>query len=120
MQATFLSYIALVIPIVAVLLGASLGNETFDVIDLAGAGSSSWESTSRRPGGRRPSPERRWVRESPTRIPSIRQRERPEPPHFVPVLGRPRPAFLASVQNSSSLTPRLRPAPSRNENTNAC
>jgi len=38
MQATFLSYIALVIPIVAVLLGASLGNETFDVIDLAGAG----------------------------------------------------------------------------------
>src|SRR5438445_8768251 len=38
MQATFLSYIALVIPIVAVVLGASLGNETFDVIDLAGAG----------------------------------------------------------------------------------
>src|SRR3989442_463417 len=35
MQATFLSYIALVIPIVAVLLRASLGNETFDVIDLA-------------------------------------------------------------------------------------
>lgn len=38
MQATFLSYIALVIPIVAVVLGASLGNETFDVVDLAGAG----------------------------------------------------------------------------------
>jgi drug/metabolite transporter (DMT)-like permease len=38
MQATFISYIALVIPIVAVLLGASLGNERFDVIDLAGAG----------------------------------------------------------------------------------
>src|SRR6266566_4539320 len=38
MQATFLSYIALVIPIVDVLLGASLGNETLDVIDLAGAG----------------------------------------------------------------------------------
>src|SRR3989442_1483745 len=35
MQATFLSCNALVIPIVAVLLGASLGNETFDVIDLA-------------------------------------------------------------------------------------
>jgi drug/metabolite transporter (DMT)-like permease len=38
MQATFISYIALIIPIVAVLLGASLGNETFDVVDLAGAG----------------------------------------------------------------------------------
>src|SRR5207244_6036383 len=38
MQATFLSYLALVIPIVAVLLGASLGNETLDVIGLAGAG----------------------------------------------------------------------------------
>src|SRR2546428_5002543 len=38
MPATFLSYIAFVIPIVAVLLGASLGNETFDIIDLAGAG----------------------------------------------------------------------------------
>ncbi len=37
MQATSLSYIALIIPIVAVLLGASLGNETFDVIDLGGA-----------------------------------------------------------------------------------
>src|SRR5712692_4991080 len=38
MPATTLSYIALIIPIVAVLLGASLGNEKFDVIDLAGAG----------------------------------------------------------------------------------
>src|SRR2546422_3737087 len=38
MPATSLSYIALIIPIVAVLLGASLGNETFDLIDLAGAG----------------------------------------------------------------------------------
>ena len=38
MPATSLSYIALIIPIVAVLLGASLGNETFDVTDLAGAG----------------------------------------------------------------------------------
>ncbi len=37
MQATSLSYIALIIPIVAVLLGASLGKETFDVIDLGGA-----------------------------------------------------------------------------------
>src|SRR5437870_7173642 len=37
MQATTLSYIALIIPIVAVLLGATLGNETFDVIDLGGA-----------------------------------------------------------------------------------
>src|SRR5207245_1529577 len=37
MPATSLSYIALIIPIVAVLLGASLGNETFDLIDLAGA-----------------------------------------------------------------------------------
>src|SRR5438128_2124518 len=38
MQATTLSYIALIIPIVAVLLGASLGNEKFDLIDLIGAG----------------------------------------------------------------------------------
>ena len=38
MQATTLSYIALIIPIVAVLLGASLGNEKFDLIDLVGAG----------------------------------------------------------------------------------
>src|SRR5206468_4300801 len=38
MPATSLSYIALIIPIVAVLLGAGLGNETFDLIDLAGAG----------------------------------------------------------------------------------
>src|SRR5438093_1271278 len=38
MPATSLSYIALIIPIVAVLLGAGLGNETFDLVDLAGAG----------------------------------------------------------------------------------
>src|SRR2546428_9200452 len=38
MPATSLSYIALIIPIVALLLRASLGNETFDLIDLAGAG----------------------------------------------------------------------------------
>ena len=38
MPATSLSYIALIIPILAVLLGAGLGNETFDLIDLAGAG----------------------------------------------------------------------------------
>ena len=37
MPATSISYIALIIPIVAVLLGATLGNETFDVIDLGGA-----------------------------------------------------------------------------------
>lgn len=37
MQATSLSYIALIIPIVAVLLGTSLGKETFDVTDLGGA-----------------------------------------------------------------------------------
>src|SRR2546427_1104322 len=38
MPATSLSYIALIIPIVAVLLGAGLGNETFDLVDPAGAG----------------------------------------------------------------------------------
>src|SRR2546422_9562832 len=38
MPASSLSYIALIIPIVAVLLGAGLGNETFDLVDLAGAG----------------------------------------------------------------------------------
>src|SRR3989442_1240307 len=38
MPATSPSYIALIIPIVAVLLGAGLGNETFDLVDLAGAG----------------------------------------------------------------------------------
>lgn len=37
-EATSLSFIALITPIVAILLGASLGNETFDVIDLAGGG----------------------------------------------------------------------------------
>jgi drug/metabolite transporter (DMT)-like permease len=36
-EATSLSFIALVTPITAVLLGASLGNETFDAIDLLGA-----------------------------------------------------------------------------------
>src|SRR2546428_9954388 len=54
MPATFLSYIAFVIPIVAVLLGASLGNETFDIIDLAGAGIvllGIYVSTSRRAAG---------------------------------------------------------------------
>src|SRR5207244_3032175 len=38
MPATSVSYIALIIPIVSVLLGAVLGNETFDLVDLAGAG----------------------------------------------------------------------------------
>ncbi|MGI0149391.1 MAG: DMT family transporter [Thermoplasmata archaeon] len=37
-EATSLSFVALITPITAVLLGASLGNETFDVIDLMGAG----------------------------------------------------------------------------------
>src|SRR2546429_5566455 len=37
MQATTLSYIALIIPIVAVLLGAQLGNATSRVLDLGGA-----------------------------------------------------------------------------------
>lgn len=36
-EATSLSFIALITPITAVLLGATVGNETFDVIDLAGA-----------------------------------------------------------------------------------
>src|SRR3989441_1964122 len=38
MPATSLSYIALIIPIVAVLLGAGPGHETFDLIDPAGGG----------------------------------------------------------------------------------
>src|SRR2546425_5442928 len=53
MPATSLSYIALIIPIVAVLLGAGLGNETFDLVDLAGAGIvllGIYGSTSRRAG----------------------------------------------------------------------
>src|SRR3989442_8630770 len=53
MPATSLSYIALIIPIVAVLLGAGLGNETFDLVDLAGAGIvllGIYVSTSRRGG----------------------------------------------------------------------
>jgi len=36
-EATSLSFVALITPITAVLLGATAGNETFDLIDLAGA-----------------------------------------------------------------------------------
>src|SRR2546428_311936 len=83
-------------------------------------GSSSWESTSRRPAGRRPSPEQPWGKGWPTQTPSTLRPGRPEPLHFAAFLGRPRPALWASVQNSSSVTPRLRSARSRNETTNAC
>jgi drug/metabolite transporter (DMT)-like permease len=36
-EATSLSFIALITPITAVLLGATIGNEAFDLVDLAGA-----------------------------------------------------------------------------------
>lgn len=36
-EATSLSFVALITPIVAILLGARLGNETFDTIDLVGS-----------------------------------------------------------------------------------
>ncbi len=35
-EATSLSFVALITPIVAILLGAGVGNETFDLLDLAG------------------------------------------------------------------------------------
>ena len=50
-EATSLSFIALVTPITAVLLGATLGNETFDAVDLVGAAivlAGIYVSTSRR------------------------------------------------------------------------
>jgi drug/metabolite transporter (DMT)-like permease len=36
-EATALSFVALITPITAVILGASLGNERFDAVDLVGA-----------------------------------------------------------------------------------
>jgi len=50
-EATSLSFVALITPITAVLLGATVGSETFDLIDLVGAGivlGGIYVSTSRR------------------------------------------------------------------------
>src|SRR5881628_2193673 len=116
MPATSLSYIALIIPIVAVLLGAGLGNETFDLVDLAGAGIVLRESTSRRLAGRPRSRARRWG--SPLPIPNrpTRRPGRREAHHF----GADRPAFRASAQNSSSGTPPCLSDGSRNAATKPC
>jgi drug/metabolite transporter (DMT)-like permease len=36
-EATSLSFVALITPITAILLGATVGNETFDAVDLVGS-----------------------------------------------------------------------------------
>src|SRR5439155_798473 len=60
--------------------------------------------------------EPRWGSPAPTPIPRTHRPARREPGHF----GAARPAFRASAQNSSSVTPRCRSARSRNKATKAC
>src|SRR6058998_4092153 len=81
-----------------------------------GRGSSSWESTSRRRGGRPRLRGRQWGSPSPSPIPRTLRPERREAHHF----GAARPAFRASAQNSSSVTPRCLSDRSRNDATKAC
>src|SRR5437667_229375 len=95
-----------VVPMLSIVLAAT----------WPGRDSSSWESMSRRPGGRPRSPAPRWGSPAPTPIPRTHRPARREPGHF----GAARPAFRASAQNSSSVTPRCRSARSRNKATKAC